>query len=288
MIIRNASVIRTTEPIWIHQHEPVRQRPSPLASLAVRLECARGRIIYIEDNPVDYWYRVESGILRRFSTRVDGRRQIVDLLLPGDAFGFGAEGRHHFTVEAISDGTVVARYPRSRVETLAQADLGIARELRDATCAAMRRLHALILNLGRTTAEEKVGHFLLGLADRLSDGPADRVVLPISREDIADYLALSVETVSRSLTRLKRRRVIRLTQTREVVILDRTLLAERDRGQSAAADRHDPDQSSGNRTGGAAPPLLPRGRRSIHEKRHRPSRAPVDARPKAGQDGNRM
>jgi CRP-like cAMP-binding protein len=68
----------------------------------------------------------------------------------------------------------------------------------------MSRLHALILNLGRTTAEEKIGHFLVRMAERLSGGPADNVVLPMSREDIADYLALLVETVSRSLTQLKR------------------------------------------------------------------------------------
>ena len=101
-----------------------------------------------------------------------------------------------------------ARGPRLRLEALAASDPRVAKELRDAAVEAMSRLHALILNLGRTTAEEKVGYFLLRMAERLSGGPADRMVLPMSREDIADYLALSVETVSRSLTQLKRRGVI--------------------------------------------------------------------------------
>jgi CRP/FNR family transcriptional regulator, nitrogen fixation regulation protein len=227
MIIRNSSVIRAAEPIWMHQREPARQRPSqPLDSLAIRLECSRGQIIYKEDTPVEYWYRVAFGVARRFSAKSDRRRQIVDLLLPGDAFGFGMRGKHHFAVEAVIDGTVVACYPRSRIEALTESDPHIAREFRDAVCDAMSRLHALILNLGRTTAEEKVGHFLVRMAERLSGGHADRVVLPMSREDIADYLALSVETVSRSLTQLKLRGVIRLTGTRQIRILDRTALAE--------------------------------------------------------------
>ena len=89
-------------------------------------------------------------------------------------------------------------------------------------------MHALILNLGRTTAEQKVGYFLLRMAERLSGGPADRMVLPMSREDIADYLALSVETVSRSLTQLKRRGVIWLMGTRLVKIVDRHALDKAD------------------------------------------------------------
>jgi CRP-like cAMP-binding protein len=96
----------------------------------------------------------------------------------------------------------------------------------------MSRLYALILNLGCTTAEQKVGHFLVKMADRLAGGNADKLVLPLSREDIADYLALSVETVSRSLTQLRRREVIRLTGTREIRILDRSALAKGDEDQT--------------------------------------------------------
>jgi CRP/FNR family nitrogen fixation transcriptional regulator len=191
----------------------------------VRTRYARGQEIYKEHSLVECWYRVESGGARRFSTRADGKRQIVDLLLPGDIFGFGANGTHHFAVKAILESTVVTRYPRGRLEALAESDPRIARELREAACQALSRLHALILNLGRTTAEEKVGHFLVKIAERLSGGPAASVVLPISREEIADYLALSVETVSRALTQLRRRGVIRLTGTRQIRILDRNSLA---------------------------------------------------------------
>jgi CRP/FNR family nitrogen fixation transcriptional regulator len=84
-----------------------------------------------------------------------------------------------------------------------------------------RRLQNLILILGRTTAQEKVGAFLVHLAERLAGGPADHMILPISRYDIADYLALSVETVSRALTSLKRSGLIKFAGTRQVAMINR-------------------------------------------------------------------
>src|SRR6266403_5388930 len=130
MIIRNSRAVRATEPIGTHQRATVRQTPlESLEPLAARIQCARGQEIYKEDSPVDYWYRIISGVARRFSARADGRRQIVDLLLPGDVFGFGARGKHHFEVEAVTDDTVVARLPCSRVQALAASDPRIAREL---------------------------------------------------------------------------------------------------------------------------------------------------------------
>jgi DNA-binding transcriptional MocR family regulator len=80
--------------------------------------------------------------------------------------------------------------------------------------------------LGRITAQEKVGSFILAMADRLSNGRSDRVTLPISRYDIADYLAVSVETVSRALSELKHRGLIRFTGTRVIQIIDREALED--------------------------------------------------------------
>src|SRR6202030_4690605 len=234
MIIRNSSNVRVNEPIWTHQRDATPKIAwGGLDSLGVGTPYARSQEVYKECSPVECWYRVEFGAARRFSTRADGKRQIVDLLLPADVFGFGAHGRHHFAVEAILEGTVVTRYPRCRLEALAESDPRVARELREAACEAMSRLHALILNLGRTTAEEKVGHFLWRIAERLTGGLSEKVVLPISREDIADHLALAVETVSRSLTQLKRRGVIRLIGTRQIRIIDRRALAKGDEDQFA-------------------------------------------------------
>jgi CRP/FNR family nitrogen fixation transcriptional regulator len=213
---------RADAEVW--QHRPVSTQDSRrklVDSHAGLMRCYHGQTIYDEGAPVEYWHRVVSGTARRFVVRPDGRRQIIDLLLAGDVFGFGARGSHSFTAEAIRDGTVVARYPRSRLESVARSDTRVAQEVLEMALGETGRLQDLILILGRTTAQEKVGAFLLHLAERLAGHPADRVILPISRYDIADYLALSVETVSRALTSLKRNRVITFTGTRQVAILDR-------------------------------------------------------------------
>lgn len=190
----------------------------------------RGQEICSDGRPAECWNRIVLGAARRCVVRSDGRRQIVDLLLPGDFFGFTSASTYDFTVEAVGGGTLVASYPRRRVEMLADSDPQLARELRQVAFDAFSRLQSQLLILGRITALEKVGSFILEMAARLSDGAADGlVVLPVSRYDIADYLAVSVETVSRSLTDLKHRGVIALSGTRIVRIVDREALGDCER-----------------------------------------------------------
>jgi CRP/FNR family nitrogen fixation transcriptional regulator len=213
-------------------------RPHPLESLdalAAITPCHRGQEICGQGRPAESWYFVIAGAARRCAIRADGRRQIIGLLLPGDFFGFTAFDEYDCTVEAIAEATVLAAYPRRRVELLADSDPKLARELRQLTFEAMSRLQAQLMTLGRITALEKVGSFILEMATRLSQGHPDTVALPVTRYDIADYLAVSVETVSRSLTDLKQRGVIRVSGTRTVKIMDRGALEERDRLDRAAA-----------------------------------------------------
>src|ERR1700720_4344826 len=176
--------------------------------------------------PAVYWFRVISGGARRCVSRADGRRQIVELLLPGDFFGFCARNEYDFSVEAVAEGTRIACYPRQRIEAMAERDPALARELRMLAFEAISRSQAQLLIVGRLTATEKVGGFLLAMSGRVSVGPADVVALPISRYYIADYLAISVETVSRSLTELRRRGLIAFTGTRRVRIIDRHSLED--------------------------------------------------------------
>jgi CRP-like cAMP-binding protein len=106
---------------------------------------------------------------------------------------------------------------------------------------AVSRMQELLLILGRTTARKKVGSFLLKMMERCSKQPADRVLLPTSRYDIADYLAISVETVSRSLTELKHRGLIALAGPRRVQIVDRHGLEDDDfPRETALGSRLDP------------------------------------------------
>jgi CRP/FNR family nitrogen fixation transcriptional regulator len=212
-------------------------QPHPLKSLdqlAMITPFHRAQEICSQGRPADHWYYIVSGAARRCVIRLDGRRQIVDLLLPGDLFGFSVLDEYDSTIEAIAEGTVVAGYPRRRVEMLADSNPQLAREIRQVAFAALSRLQAQLLILGRVTALEKVGSFILEMVSRLSAGNSNSVALPMSRYDIADYLAVSVETVSRSLTDLKHRGVIKLAGTRIVMIVNRNALEDGERTRLAA------------------------------------------------------
>jgi CRP/FNR family nitrogen fixation transcriptional regulator len=202
-------------------------RPHPLHAfdaLAVIMQRRRGEEICSQGVSADYWYLVISGAARRCAIRADGRRQIVDLLLPGDFFGIASDGESDVTVEAAEEVTAVAAYPCRRIESLAASNPNITREIRRIADTSLSRLQAQLLILGRVTALQKVGAFILEIAARLSDGDTDKVALPVSRYDIADYLGLSVETVSRSISNFQHRGAIKLLDARTVNIVDRHVL----------------------------------------------------------------
>lgn len=204
-------------------------RPHPLENcdaLAKIVPFKRGQEICREGQSVEQWYFLISGAARRCTIRADGRRQIVDLLLPGDFFGLAFGDQSDSTIEAAANGTVVASYSRPRIEVMADSDPKIARELREIAFTALSRTQTQLLILGRITALEKVGSFILEMAARLSNGDSERVSLPVSRYDIADYLGVSVETVSRALSVLSQRGVIKLLGPRTVNIVDRGILEE--------------------------------------------------------------
>jgi CRP-like cAMP-binding protein len=192
-------------------------------SLATKTRCRRGQRVNSYPDREGHWYRVVSGAARQCVMQADGHRRIIAFLLPGDFFGPEVDCRRS-VVEAAVDGTVIASCPRPAIERLAKSDPGIAEELRDLLLASVHRLQRQILLLGHGPALERVCSFLLGMVERSHDGQGDRVVLPMSRYDIADNLVLSVETVSRCLTALQRRNAIMLVGSRELKILSRRAL----------------------------------------------------------------
>jgi CRP/FNR family transcriptional regulator, nitrogen fixation regulation protein len=218
-------------------HVPVDQdaisqatKPPPFSELlnaeAHRKSFSRGQEICGVGEPAEHWYRIDVGVARQISIREDGRRQIVDLLLVGDYFGFTVQDDCDFAIEAVVDGTVISLFPRQRLEKLAETNVELARVVRRATFEAMARLQTSLLVLGRVTAREKVASFLLDLSTRLVRNDRERLVLPVTRYDIADNLAISVETVSRALTSLRQQGAIRMTGARIICILDRNTLED--------------------------------------------------------------
>lgn len=200
---------------------------SPLGSLETLCTVARfgrGEAIYLNGEAADFWYRIVSGAARKCAFTLDGSRQIVDFLRPGDLFGYDAQQVQSFSVEAISRGTTVARYPRRDAERVADSDPHVARSIRELAFESVYRVQTRMLILGRATALEKVSSFLLEMVDRFRTRPVGPVTLPMSRYDIADYLAMAVETVSRALTNLCERGAIELESVRCVQIRDRDSL----------------------------------------------------------------
>jgi CRP/FNR family nitrogen fixation transcriptional regulator len=195
--------------------------------IATVVQCKLGETIYLQDSAAEYWYRVKGGAARKLAHLANGHRQIVDFLVPGDLFGFGNRNRHHhFSVEAIVEGTTVARYPRRAIERLAETDPEVGRAIRESAFASIARLQTRMVLLGRTSAYERVCAFLLEMADRSRTAPSNAVTLPMSRHDIADYLAITVETLSRTLSELRRRGAITLDGARCVQIVRRAALDE--------------------------------------------------------------
>ena len=197
-----------------------------LQLLATTMQYRRGQEIYAPDDPADYWYRMARGTARKCAVRADGRRQIVDFLLPGDFFGLVNRHEHHFAVEAVTEGTVVTRYPRRRIERLADSDPEVGRQIREVAFESIARSQARMLILGRMSALERVGAFLIEMAERRRDGAPEQVVLSMSRYDIGDYLGLAAETVSRTLSDLRQGGAIRFEGTHRVRIVDRAALEE--------------------------------------------------------------
>jgi CRP-like cAMP-binding protein len=184
---------------------------------------AAGETICSRDEAPDYWYRLVTGAARRCAQIADGRRQIVDFLLPGDLFGFHVGARPECAVECVAHSTLV-RYQRQQMESLLESDPKLARKVREIAFASIDRMQSRMVLLGRSRALERVCGFLLEMAQRAQVEQDGTVTLPMSRYDIADYLALAVETVSRSLTTLRASQVIAFLDTRQLRILDRRAL----------------------------------------------------------------
>jgi CRP/FNR family nitrogen fixation transcriptional regulator len=182
----------------------------------------RNEEIYGETDPAEFVYQVVRGAVRTTRYLEDGRRQVGAFHLPQDIFGFEAGDTYRFTVEAIVD-TEVRLVKRSALETAISKDMRAARALWTLTSAHLEKLQDQVLLLGRKSALERVAAFLLEMVQRKPNGGA--VDLPMSRNDIADYLGLTIETVSRTLTQLERTKAIALPSSRHIVLCNRSALA---------------------------------------------------------------
>jgi CRP/FNR family nitrogen fixation transcriptional regulator len=192
----------------------------PIEMMGAPMTFPRNGEIYGEGEPADFVYKVISGTVRTYKVLADGRRQIGAFHLPGDVFGLEVGAEHGFSAEAIAASKVLVA-KRSALMNLAARDSSVARELWTMTGQELARVQEHILLLVKTAQERVVG-FLFEMAARRPAG--DTVELPMSRQDIADYLGLTIETVSRTLTSLEHEAAIALPNSRRIVLRNRPAL----------------------------------------------------------------
>jgi CRP/FNR family transcriptional regulator len=184
-----------------------------------------GEPLFFEGDPADAVFTVTSGALRLSKLLADGRRQIAGFLYPGDFLGLTVEDVHLFTAEAVVPSEL-SRFSRPRFERFLDDHPHMERNLFAVAAHVLAAARLQVVLLGRKTATEKVVSFLLSLASRCRKQGrlADNVELPMTRTDIADYLGLRIETVSRELSALKAKQMIRLTGMHSLQLLNKPAL----------------------------------------------------------------
>jgi len=195
-----------------------RERPASILTdalhqLGARKSYARNEEVYAQDDEVELLFQVVRGVVRTSRLTADGRRQVGDFYYAGDLFGLEPGPLHRFGAEALSDCEILV-VRRSAVRAFA-GDAELDRAILAATHQEMERLQDHVVMLGRKSARERVGAFLMAIANRQSD---EACSLPMGRQDMADYLGLTIETVSRMLTQLQGEAIVEFPSTRSFQI----------------------------------------------------------------------
>lgn len=192
-----------------------------LYALATGQHFEAGGLLLRQEGPADHVFSLRSGHANVFRLTADGKRQILAFLFPGDFVGFTSEDNHHYGVAAITP-VEACRFDRTALETLIEEFPQMDRKLRFTLTRAMDASFELLFTLGRKDALQKVASFLwyISYRQRKLGQPDNPVHLPMRRADIADFMGLTVETVSRAMTLLRQRDAIRLPSAYAVEIVD--------------------------------------------------------------------
>lgn len=211
---KGTAAVTVSAPIFLIAPSQDTVKAGPLAASQPPLLFASGQEIYAQGEKADRLYRVEFGAVRIYRLLTDGRRQISSFHLPGEVFGFESDGVHHFFADAIG-ATGLRALPRVNTGALAS-------EIMESALRCLVRTQEHLLVVGRQNAVERIAAFLLDMAER--QGGLEQFDLPMSRSDIGDYLGLTIETVSRVISKLRAEGVIRLVSLRTLKLLKPTTL----------------------------------------------------------------
>lgn len=197
-----------------------------LESIKTYVTIPKGGSIARAGEPLSHLSSVVFGCATVTKTLVDGRRQMVGLMLPSDFIGRPGRSKLTFDIDAASDVTL-CRFERKAFENIVHTSPSVAHRLLTMTLDELEVARDWQVLLGRYTARERVAHFLLSLlrreAHENSDGQfygSATLTLPLSREMIADYLGLTIETTSRQFSALRKDGLIETPSSRKIVVPD--------------------------------------------------------------------
>ena len=192
-----------------------------LSTIVTRLRISPQKMLFQEGDPAEYLFNVTSGAVKLYKLMPDGRRQITGFMLPGDFMGLAGQHGYSYGAEAITD-VDLCRFPRRRLEKLFDVYPQLERRLFHIANDELVAAQDQMLLLGRKTAVEKIASFLLKLSEReqMRGMAASPLTLPMTRSDIADYLGLTIETVSRTMSQLKRRGLVQQKSLTEIELSD--------------------------------------------------------------------
>lgn len=196
------------------------------APIATQMRFSRNQTIFSEGERSTQFYMVVSGAVRICNYIRDGRRQVADFMFPNDYFGILPYPDYCETAEAISD-VVLMRYAHPAMASLedqqgsnalSQYSLEFRRHLLQLLLRRVRAMERHLLLLGKKTAQERIATILVMLSERLANTRGELFEIPLSRRDMADYLGLTIETVSRGMTQFKRKHLIEIPAPHHLVV----------------------------------------------------------------------
>jgi CRP/FNR family transcriptional regulator len=214
--IRHLTICGAFEPNELRHIEP----------LVTHRDLVPGQPLFDESDDALFAYNLVEGTIRLYKLLSDGRRQIIGFAIPGDFLGLSSRGRYAYSAEAVSDAAL-CRFKRSDLQRLFSRFPAMERRVLSMANDELAAAQDQMLLLGRKTPMEKVASFLLALTKRLErvGRKSDQLTLPMNRADIADFLGLTVETVSRTFSRMRGGGIIGLPSPDQVQLLDTCRLA---------------------------------------------------------------
>jgi len=199
---------------------------SRLAAAAVARDIAKGETFIEEGDTATDFFNVTQGTVKLYKLMPDGRQQVTGFAGPGHFLGLAVSSTYAFSAEAIEQ-TRVCRFSRPKLRELLHDFPALEERLLQTACNELVAAQEQMLLLGRKTARERVASFLVARLESAIPcrSPTDTVALPMTRSEIADYLGLTIETVSRTLSKFKAEKRITTPSNAEVVVLDRPWLS---------------------------------------------------------------